>query len=53
MEKEIYRKIAAILETEMVRVRKFDTPLEHVLENLADRFIYEASLIEQSRGNDQ
>lgn len=52
MESNIYRKLAAILETEMTRVKRFNTPLEQVLENLAESLIYEAANIEQSQNNE-
>lgn len=51
MKSEIYLQIASIIEDEQKRVQKFDTPLEQVLENIAERLTYEASIIKQNQGN--
>ena len=52
MESTIYRKLAELIDRELEGVRRFGRPLEEVLYNLAENLLYEASQIEQSRGND-
>ena len=47
METQIYRRIAVIIKAELDAVQRFNRPLEQVLQNLADRFDWEASLTEQ------
>lgn len=53
MESTIYRKIAELIDRELVGVRRFGRPPEQVLENLVEGLLYQASVIEQSRGNDK
>ena len=53
MENKVYRKLAELIERELEGVRRFGRPMEQVLENIADSLQYEASLIEESRENDE
>lgn len=53
MESTIYRKLAELIDRELGEVLVFGRPLEQVLQNLAGGLLHEASVIEQSRGNDE
>ena len=53
MEPQIYRRIAVIIKAELDAVQRFNRPLEQVLQNLADRFDWEASLTEQRQEKNQ